>query len=861
MPGTMVAGRYRIIGLLGRGGMGEVYHASDVKLGQPVALKFLPAEMEQAEELLQRFLNEVRTALKVTHPSVCRVYDIGEVDGHHYLSMEYVDGEDLKSLLRRVGRLPEDRALEIAREICAGLAAAHEQGILHRDLKPANIMIDGRGKARITDFGLAGLAEGISGSDIRSGTPAYMAPEQLAGKEVTVRSDIYALGLLLYELFTGKRAFKAKSAGEMMRLQLESSPVTPTSLVKGLDPGVERVILRCLEGDSLDRPASALAVSAALPGGDPIAAALAAGETPSPELVAAAGSTTRQPVWVVTLLGSGILVGLILFLFTSAQTNIPILTDPQLEPSVLVNKSRELLQGLGHDASFQDSSYGFATSSAVLQEVSRNSTGRQRQERLAAGWPGMRFWYRQSREPMVPLDQMRMWSDSHDPPRTRPGMVRLWLDMKGRLTFLGIIPEAYDHTPAPATEPDWTPLLLAAGLDQDRLERVPPRWVPNVQTDMRAAWSGPHPDFPEWTIHAEAGAYQGEPNYFDLIYPWERPPATTPDSRSVADRASGMVDVVMYFMVVIVGAILARRNQRLGRGDPRGAFRLAMVMLAVRLIPWILAGHHHQDPSERVMFTGNLSAAVYEATLLWVLYLALEPYFRRLWPRQMISWVRVVAGRWRDPLVGRDILAGILLGIALGLVIDLYQLMPQWLGLSLPSLNAFTFTGEQMLALRSPRHALAVLVMIWRAALLNGFTMITFMVLLTMLTMGVLQRVASRRIWRSLGVAVWVVLLVVLIQPGAGNLALNLGISIAIVGVFTVVLLRFGFLSAILGIAFMHLISDLPMTLDLSAWWARGSFPALLTMALIVGWGVTAALGGRAGVRAALQSTESSTHG
>ena len=126
-------------------------------------------------------------------------------NGQHYLSMQYVDGEDLASLLRRIGRLPQHKAIQIARQLCAGSAAAHEQGVLHRDLKPANVMIDGRGHARIADFGLASLAEGVSADEVRAGTPSYMAPEQLAGREVSVRSDLYSLGLVLYELFTGKR--------------------------------------------------------------------------------------------------------------------------------------------------------------------------------------------------------------------------------------------------------------------------------------------------------------------------------------------------------------------------------------------------------------------------------------------------------------------------------------------------------------------------------------------------------------------------------------------------------------------------------------------------------------------------------
>jgi serine/threonine-protein kinase len=168
-PGTLLAQRYRVVSLLGRGGMGEVYRANDLLLGQTVALKFLPVQWTSDEVALARFRNEVRIARQISHPNVCRVYDIGEAEGSMYLSMEYVDGEDLTSLLRRIGMLPRDKALEIARQLCAGLAAAHDKGVLHRDLKPANIMLDGQGQLRIADFGLAGVAGEVK--DIRSGTP------------------------------------------------------------------------------------------------------------------------------------------------------------------------------------------------------------------------------------------------------------------------------------------------------------------------------------------------------------------------------------------------------------------------------------------------------------------------------------------------------------------------------------------------------------------------------------------------------------------------------------------------------------------------------------------------------------------
>ena len=189
MPGTLIAGRYRVIGLLGRGGMGEVYRATDLTLAQSVALKFLPEDAAANERLLERFHNEVRIARQVSHPNVCRVYDIGEAEGAPFISMEYVDGEDLASLLQRIGRLPADKALEIARKICAGVAAAHEKGIIHRDLKPHNIMLNRRGEVVVMDFGLAAVADELRGVEARNGTPAYMSPEQLRGDSVRRNGD------------------------------------------------------------------------------------------------------------------------------------------------------------------------------------------------------------------------------------------------------------------------------------------------------------------------------------------------------------------------------------------------------------------------------------------------------------------------------------------------------------------------------------------------------------------------------------------------------------------------------------------------------------------------------------------------
>src|SRR6185295_7969138 len=217
-----------------------VYKAEDLKLSQTVALKFLPEHFADNLEARERFFGEVRTARQVSHPNVCRVFDIGEVDGSQFLSMEFIDGDDLSSLLRRIGRLPPDKALEISRQLCAGLHAVHEAGLLHRDLKPANVMIDGRGKARLTDFGLAGLESELKEGAI-AGTPAYMSPEQITGQELTTKSDIYSLGLVLYEIFTGKRAFAGDTINELIRQHRTTTPTNPSEHLKEIDPLVEQV--------------------------------------------------------------------------------------------------------------------------------------------------------------------------------------------------------------------------------------------------------------------------------------------------------------------------------------------------------------------------------------------------------------------------------------------------------------------------------------------------------------------------------------------------------------------------------------------------------------------------------------------
>ncbi|MCY2962344.1 MAG: protein kinase [Planctomycetota bacterium] len=263
LPGTLFANRYRIVSLLGRGGMGEVYRADDLTLDQPVALKFLPQATTVDAAAIQRIRHEARLARRVTHPNVCRVHDIGEWAGDHFLSMEIIEGEDLAVLLRRIGSLPREMAFEVCRQVAAGVAAAHARGVLHRDLKPGNILIDSQGRVVITDFGLALPSEQALKQRSSVGTLPYMSPEQVLGQGINERSDLYSLGLVIHDAFTGKRVFRANTGEELLKLRRTTFSVEGR-LSPDLEPAVRELIERCLAFEPADRPKSALEIHEAL---------------------------------------------------------------------------------------------------------------------------------------------------------------------------------------------------------------------------------------------------------------------------------------------------------------------------------------------------------------------------------------------------------------------------------------------------------------------------------------------------------------------------------------------------------------------------------------------------------------------
>ena len=836
ITGAMLAGRYRIVGLVGKGGMGEVYKAEDLKLQQAVALKFLPAAVALDAGMLARFHNEVRVARQVSHPAVCRVYDIGEVEGRHFLSMEFIDGEDLSTLLQRIGRVPGDKAVDLARQICAGLAAAHDRGVLHRDLKPANVMIDGRGKARITDFGLAVVAEELRSEEVLVGTPAYMAPEQLAGKEVTSRSDIYALGLVLYELFTGKRAFEPKSIEELIKLHQKSMPSLPSSHVKEIDLQVERVIMRCLATEPGNRPASAIEVAAGLPGGDPLAVALAAGETPSPEMVAAAGEKTGlRPALAVSCL-IAIVSGLLVIAFLGTKTSPGRSLMLESQPDVLAHKAREMISRLGYVDRPLDTAYGFAYDDDYLRYVRGHDDALTRQGRLLKERPAaIQFWYRESPQYLeadfVPglSSQIRVGRiTQNDPPPLVSGMVNAVLDPQGRLIEFAAMPPQLDDSLAP-TPPDWAALFSAAGLDATVFTPAEPQWTPLAACDARAAWTGAYPEQPEIPLRIEMAAYRGRPVYLQMIGPWAKPSRMPAAKLLTKQRALYGVILSLIIFVTLGAALLARHNVRLGRGDRHGAFRLGFFVFTVVLLSWLFGGAHALTVREGENYLLAISQALFIGVSTGLLYLALEPYVRRRWPQTLVAWSRVLEGRLRDPLVGRDLLVGILSAVGIMVIVSLIS----WD-------SAASVASKSLYAALGVRQTVAFLFSKTAESVISSAALF-FMIFLV--------RILLRNQWLAAGglTLLFAAAISLLIVSGGGNLVLGLLGGSVVGALYVTSLMRFGLVSLLTLYWANDLLGSLPLTTDLSAWYAGSSIFGMATVLALAGFAFYTSLGGQAG--------------
>jgi serine/threonine-protein kinase len=779
----------------------------------------------------------------VAHPNVCRVYDVTEIDpptrsgqGRHCISMEYVDGEDLASLLRRIGRLPEDKALQIARQICAGLAAAHDLGIVHRDLKPANVMIDSRGTARITDFGLAGLVEEIQGAEVRAGTPAYMSPEQLGGREVSVQSDVYALGLVLYELFTGKPAFDRKgSVAELARARQETRPATPSSVLGTLDPAVERVILRCLEPDPARRPQSALAVSAALPGGDPLAAALAAGETPSPELVAAAGRGEAMRPALAAGLALVALAAFVVGTWVSGRNALRAYVPLDKPPAALVDRAQDVIAELGYTEPVYsqpaDSAYGFDVWARAIDRIRRADDSARRWEALRDPFAGVvTFWYRQTPVVMYPrptdwgtfaAGPVRRWNPFPDV----TGGIMVSVGPTGRLEFFAHTPRRFTEDTEEPPEPDWSVPFELAGLDIDTFERVEPRYQRYMQLDHRAAWVGRIPGRTGEEVRIEAGANDGRVSLWGSLEPDELVHLAGEPGNLRGPSFNSILFMMLTTGGLIAGVLVARGNLRAGRADRGGTVRLAVFAFVLVILEEVLKAHGLFTFRIMTETYSIVATGLFYAAAIAMLYLAVEPHVRRTWPSMLVSWSRLLgrSASWRDAQIGRSVLWGAAAGAGLALVRPLAPAL-----LSLVSGQPATPSPGNWTVLLGARHAVSEIVGDLGQTVVQSFFLVFLLVL---------GRVILRRAWPAIIVAAlaWIAM-GGLVQSTMAETVIEIAFALLTTIVLLTVLLRQGVL-ALIVCSFAAELGVMAWADDLQVWHGRPALLALGVFAALVAYG------------------------
>ena len=820
--GAAIAGRYRIVRRLGSGGMGEVYLAEDEKLGELVALKFLPRAFASVPASLELLLAEARAARGVSHPNICRVYDVGEAEGETFVSMEYIEGEDLAGLLRRTGAIPSERARKMALELCSALAAAHESGVLHRDLKPANVLVDASGRLHVADFGLAGRDEERARAGVAAGSPAYMAPELLAGGAPSVQSDLFALGLVLFEILAGRRAYDSPGAIRGAALAGDPPP-SPREQASDVDPVLARAIQLCLDSDPARRPRSAAALARALGEEDPLAGMLALGDVPTPAVVAASGARGVVSARAAPRLALVALILLALFVPLSDRTFPLQRARPARAPSELAGSARDLLRRLDPlDALPSDSAYGLSASPGPT------FFGPGRESWESWGGPGtgaaLVFWYREGLDELKPSSMWTLFflrpARTHldDPPAGTQGTSTVILDLEGRLRFLRSTPE---FVPPRAGAFDWGPLFAAAGLDPLDFEPAGTLLPLESAADRRLAWVSrgePH-------LRVEAGSSAGRAVLFALLrrVPFAGAPAGPAGVEGVDPVVlSHRIYDRMLALLLAFAIPMAWRNLRAGRGDPWGGFRLALFTLVCRMASWLLQADHARDLSSEMSYLViGFGAGLWQAAMAWGYYMAIEPLVRGFWPKALVSWNRVLGGRWRDPLVAGHVLIGACFGIWLALCDSLDVLLPQWLGRPVESVPP----ADALDALSGPAS--------WVGTVLGLPVDALYTSLLVLMLLAFLRAVLRHTLLAAAVAAALLTAIDALL--GADPLLSWPVVALLQVAPGLYLLLRLGVIPYCAAQLVLFLLEGFPITAGLERWYAGASLFALACVLLVLG--------------------------
>jgi hypothetical protein len=375
---------------------------------------------------------------------------------------------------------------------------------------------------------------------------------------------------------------------------------------------------------------------------------------------------------------------------------------------------------------------------------------------------------------------------------------------------------------------DWSPFFAAAGLEAALLEPAESEWNPLLSTDRREAWIGRYADQPDLPIRVETGSFDGMPVYFSIVAPWTTP-ARMEQTQQTQVRAAGII-VLSAIALLLLGAILmARANLKRGRGDRRGAFVMAGYLFFVLLAQWVLEVHHVKSFVELIMFADALQTGLFVGAIVWVIYVALEPFARRQWPHALISWSRLLTGRIRDPLIGRDLLIGSLSGVCVAVLIVVGLSIPSWLGQpGPPPINSLGTLG-------SLKDVAANLLRTQPGAMIVPIAI--FFVIFGL-------RLVLRRQWLAIGAAFVLMTVVQGLQLQASSLPVWIT-ACAVWALLIFVIVRFGVLAALISFVYGNMLLSLPLTTDASAWYANRGWFGLTLLAAVTGFGVYASLAGR----------------
>lgn len=803
--GDAVSDRFRILRKLGSGGMGDVWAAQDEQLDEEVALKFIRFQggAAQADQWKQRFLAEVRAARQVTHPNVCRVHDVGESGEQVFLSMELVDGVDLTKRIRQEGPLPRAKAVQLARELSSALAAIHAAGLLHRDLKPANILFDSKGAAKVSDFGLASKATDSKttkhDSGSRSGTRSYMAPEIQNGGHPSQASDVFALGLVLYEAVTGRRAFRTGLAiCEAARQGNE--PRSPSSFPIKVDPILERVIKRCLAFDPEARPPSAATIADVLAMDDALDAMLALGENPTPEVISdstARGLVSRR---------QGLLLIAICWLIILVSTYLDIGGSlhrlPPTPPAAAAAAARTKLDaaiGLGPSQPTTAASYF-----EVRQLPAPDGFSYARDH-----YPTPGFWHREAHKSLSPLKLATLFDDLgqtqiDDPTDSERSALTLIFNLDGtpvRMTDMRPDPLVNRVDPAINQAPEASIDALFELLHFERDLFKPTAATTNSLAAFdgfnleRQTWIGPDQERLELVLSGP------RIRAFEVLWPFI-------DDDPI-DLSIVLANIVLVTLLLLAIPFSIRHFRR-AQGDIVGVLRLTLVIFASTACSAYCFADWPLDPLEPEALLGFVLAGFllgfYLALLTWILFMAVEPLVQRFWPRSLVTWTRILHGRFRDRLVASHVLIGLASAAAQQVVFDVMRPMR---GLNMDS---------SLLSGSDPATWIASLTSMPFMALVEPLEYLTGLVLLRLL----LKR-------RPPAVAL---IFMIAFSIGSG-LVPHLMLSGALIVIFDMfLLLRFGVLPLVVSNMLLHLFDQLPRRFEVDQWYSSAALVLFATIAL-----------------------------